>query len=96
MGNEGIHNRSGPIFCPPGKDFASSLNNYCRKVCDIAVDGLTGCNCDSNPPETTLPTVAFAAPAAGLVSVGVFVFFTTILGCVGKCKFKRISTSEII
>jgi len=75
-------------FYSSGKDFASSLNNYCRKVCDVVVEGVTGCNCDSDPPETTLPTVAFAAPAAGLVSVGVFVFFTTILGCVGKKKIQ--------
>jgi len=68
-----------------GKDFASSLNSYCRKVCDLASEGLTGCTCDSDPPQTTIPTVAFAAPAAGLVAVGVFIFFTTILGCVGQC-----------
>jgi hypothetical protein len=66
-----------------GKDFVSSLDSYCRKFCDIANEGFTGCTCDSDMPHTTLPTVAIAAPAAGLVSVGVFIFFSSILGCVG-------------
>jgi hypothetical protein len=45
-----------------------------------------GCNCDVNPPQTTLPIIAFQAPAIGLIFVGVFVFFTSIIGCVGAIR----------
>ncbi len=43
-----------------------------------------GCNCDANPVDTTLPTSAFQAPAAGLIAVGVLLFFATFLGCTGE------------
>jgi hypothetical protein len=45
-----------------------------------------GCNCDVNPPETTLPVVAFQAPAVGLIIVGVFAIFTSLVGCVGAIR----------
>jgi hypothetical protein len=45
-----------------------------------------GCNCDVNPPQTTLPVVAFQAPAIGLIFVGVVAFFTAIIGCIGAIR----------
>lgn len=45
-----------------------------------------GCNCDVSPPQTTLPVVAFQAPAIGLIFVGVFAFFTSIIGCIGAIR----------
>ena len=72
-----------------GKNFAATVQNYCTKICSMTSVDQIGCNCDVQPVETTLPVIAFQAPAAGLISVGVFAFVCSIVGCAGAIREKQ-------
>ena len=61
------------------------MNDYCRDQCKDDPE-TAGCTCTTSPGTASIPTVVFASPAIGLVVVGVFTFFISILGCVGAIR----------
>jgi hypothetical protein len=76
-----------------GENFKKLLNNYCSEECIEQ-----GCNnakcseaiaaCDCSASKTTVPTIFFTAPAAGLISVGVFSLLASFLGCYSSIRIK--------
>ncbi|EKX52449.1 hypothetical protein GUITHDRAFT_101620 [Guillardia theta CCMP2712] len=60
----------GAVSLTYANSFGTSVNDYCKSQC-------------VKDPETA---VVFASPAIGLVVVGVFTFFISILGCVGAIR----------
>jgi len=80
----------GSVSLTYAKSFGSTLNEYCQTSCNERpagdLDNPAGCTCTPLPGQTSMPSVVFASPAIGLVVIGVFTFFISILGCVGAIR----------
>jgi len=68
---------------------------YCEERCFLTqdTDSIVGCNCAEGNGTTELPTVVFLSPAIGLIIVGIFTFFTSILGCAGAIRERNVMLS---
>lgn len=86
--------------CPAatGNSFITEANQYCEERCMMTkdVNSVVGCICETKPPTTELPTVVFLSPAIGLIMVGIFTFFTSILGCAGAIRERNLILSFYI
>mmetsp|Transcript_14517 Transcript_14517/g.28727 ORF Transcript_14517/g.28727 Transcript_14517/m.28727 type:complete len:298 (-) Transcript_14517:26-919(-) len=81
-----------------GASFVSEANAYCQEMClkENMEDEVVGCNCLRDPPATELPTVFFMSPAIGMIVVGIFTFFTSIMGCLGAIRERNVILSSYI
>uniref|UniRef100_A0A6T8HIP6 Tetraspanin n=1 Tax=Hemiselmis andersenii TaxID=464988 RepID=A0A6T8HIP6_HEMAN len=88
----------GAVSARFGASFVGEANEYCQEMCllEDMEDHPVGCNCDWNPPGTELPTIFFMSPAIGMIVVGVFTFFTSILGCLGAIRERNLMLSGYI
>lgn len=68
---------------------------YCEDMC-WRTDSVVGCDCLDGVGTTELPTVVFLSPAIGLIIVGIFTFFTSILGCAGAIRERNVMLSFYI
>jgi len=87
----------GAVSARFGASFVSEANTYCQEMCQLedSEDEVVGCNCEGTP-GTELPTIFFMSPAIGLIVVGVFTFFTSILGCLGAIRERNLMLSGYI
>eukprot|EP00284_Hemiselmis_tepida_P017705 CAMPEP_0174928042 /NCGR_PEP_ID=MMETSP1355-20121228/22703_1 /TAXON_ID=464990 /ORGANISM="Hemiselmis tepida, Strain CCMP443" /LENGTH=290 /DNA_ID=CAMNT_0016174183 /DNA_START=98 /DNA_END=970 /DNA_ORIENTATION=- len=88
----------GSVSARFGSSFVSEANVYCQEMCllEDMHDDVVGCNCEWNPPGTSLPTIFFLSPAIGMIVVGIFTFFTSILGCLGAIRERNLMLSGYI
>jgi hypothetical protein len=88
----------GAISAGFGTYFVSEANAYCQEMCllEDMEDDVVGCDCTWNPPGTELPTIFFLSPAIGMIVVGIFTFFTAIIGCLGAIRERNLMLSGYI
>jgi len=78
----------GGVSLAIANSFANEAQSYCVEHCALSGDAYeVGCNCIEE--KTTIPSIVFQTPSIGLILLGVFSFFTSILGCVGAIRERQ-------
>mmetsp|Transcript_28591 Transcript_28591/g.70754 ORF Transcript_28591/g.70754 Transcript_28591/m.70754 type:complete len:290 (+) Transcript_28591:97-966(+) len=83
----------GSVSLSLGGSWRNAFDAFCKdecltqgctnKVCSEAIPA-----CDCSTMKTTVPTYFFTAPAAGIVSVGVFSLLSSVLGCFAAIRMR--------